>query len=105
MWLYNEVRSRRVLVALAAKHAFDEFTSGESAPEPVTSMLGAAESVATALRRIARFHQVERFLLAQVRLGIGDISTSGNALGGPDSPRLAHRHLRLGRRRRAGRAG
>ncbi|WP_030453426.1 hypothetical protein [Herbidospora cretacea] len=76
VWLYNEVRSRRVLVALAAKHAFDEFTSGEGAPEPVTSMLGAAESVAAALRRIARFHQVERFLLAQVRLGIGDISTS-----------------------------
>ncbi|WP_061289368.1 tetratricopeptide repeat protein [Herbidospora cretacea] len=76
VWLYNEVRSRRVLVALAAKHAFDEFTSGESAAGPVTSMLGAAESVAAALRRIARFHQVERFLLAQVRLGIGDISTS-----------------------------
>ncbi|GAA0991566.1 tetratricopeptide repeat protein [Acrocarpospora macrocephala] len=76
VWLYNEVRSRRVLVALAVKHAFDEFTSGEPAPEPARSVLGAQALVTTALRRIARFHQLERFMLAQVRLGIGDISTS-----------------------------
>ncbi|MER5647759.1 tetratricopeptide repeat protein [Streptosporangium sp. NPDC002524] len=76
VWLYNEVRSRRVLVALAVKHAFDEFTSGDGAPEPPRSLLDAQRLVTAALRRVARFHQVERFMLAQVRLGIGDISTS-----------------------------
>ncbi|MFD1498584.1 hypothetical protein, partial [Streptosporangium lutulentum] len=30
VWLYNEVRSRRVLVALAVKHAFDEFTASDT---------------------------------------------------------------------------
>lgn len=76
VWLYNEVRSRRVLVALAVKHAFDEFTSGDGAPEPPHSLLDARDLVTAALRRVARFHQVERFMLSQVRLGIGDISTS-----------------------------
>ncbi|MFB9679658.1 hypothetical protein [Streptosporangium vulgare] len=76
VWLYNEVRSRRVLVALAVKHAFDEFTAGDGAPEPPGSLLDAQRLVTAALRRVARFHQVERFMLAQVRLGIGDISTS-----------------------------
>ncbi|MFF3438709.1 tetratricopeptide repeat protein [Streptosporangium sp. NPDC002721] len=76
VWLYNEVRSRRVLVALAVKHAFDEFTAGDGAPEPPRSLLDAQRLVTAALRRVARFHQVERFMLAQVRLGIGDISTS-----------------------------
>ncbi|MEU8383574.1 tetratricopeptide repeat protein [Streptosporangium sp. NPDC048865] len=76
VWLYNEVRSRRVLVALAVKHAFDEFTADDDAPEPPRSLLDAQRLVTAALRRVARFHQVERFMLAQVRLGIGDISTS-----------------------------
>ncbi|WP_214102659.1 tetratricopeptide repeat protein [Acrocarpospora catenulata] len=76
VWLYNEVRSRRVLVALAVKHAFDEFTADEPPPPATAAMLDAQAVVTSALRRIARFHQLERFMLTQVRLGIGDISTS-----------------------------
>jgi hypothetical protein len=76
VWLYNEVKSRRVLVALAAKHAFDEFVSGDPEAVSPTTMLDAQEVVTAALRRIAQFHQVERFMMNQIRLGIGDISTS-----------------------------
>ncbi|MBB2914622.1 tetratricopeptide (TPR) repeat protein [Streptosporangium becharense] len=76
VWLYNEVRSRRVLVALAVKHAFDEFTADDPAPQPPRSLTEARRLVTAALSRVARFHRVERFMLSQVRLGIGDISTS-----------------------------
>lgn len=86
VWLYNEVRSRRVLVALAVKHAFDDFVSGDEAQEPPRSLLAAQGLVAAALRRVARFHQVERFMLSQVRLGIGDISTSEKRSPGGQSP-------------------
>ncbi|GAA2874526.1 tetratricopeptide repeat protein [Streptosporangium fragile] len=80
VWLYNEVRSRRVLVALAVKHAFDEFTADDPVPPPPRSLPEARRLVVAALRRVARFHRVERFMLAQVRLGIGDISTSEKRL-------------------------
>ncbi|MEV7008569.1 hypothetical protein [Streptosporangium sp. NPDC051022] len=76
VWLYNEVKSRRVLVSLALKHTFDEFAGDESPPSVPDSVSGASALVTAALDRIARFHQVERFLVTQVRLGIGDISTS-----------------------------
>ncbi|AWS43120.1 tetratricopeptide repeat protein [Streptosporangium sp. 'caverna'] len=101
VWLYNEVRSRRVLVALAVKHAFDEFTADDAGPaatvdatdgtgtadggEPPRSLLDAQNLVTGALRRVARFHQVERFMLNQVRLGIGDISTSEKRLSAGQS--------------------
>jgi len=86
VWLYNEVRSRRVLVALAAKHAFDDFVSDDGAPHPPRSLLAARDLVTAALRRVARFHQVERFMLSQVRLGIGDISTSEKRSQAGQSP-------------------
>ncbi|TYB66638.1 hypothetical protein FXF51_16140 [Nonomuraea sp. PA05] len=76
VWLYNEVRSRRVLVALALKHAFEEFAADDPEPSPPETVTDAETLVAAALHRIAAFSQAERFLVGQVRLGIGDISTS-----------------------------
>jgi hypothetical protein len=79
VWLYNEVHSRRVLVVLGAQHAWDEFlahSSGIRSPKPPATVSEAIALVSRSLERIARFHQTERFLLEQVALGIGDISTS-----------------------------
>ncbi|MEU7830567.1 MULTISPECIES: hypothetical protein [unclassified Nonomuraea] len=86
VWLYNEVRSRRVLVALALKHAFDGFAADEDQePEPPETVADAQALVAAALVRIAAFGKAERFLVAQVRLGIGDISTSEKRPSSPQS--------------------
>ncbi|MFD1498585.1 hypothetical protein, partial [Streptosporangium lutulentum] len=52
---------------------------------PPRSLLDAQRPVTAALRRVARFHQVERFMLDQVRLGIGDISTSEKRLSASQS--------------------
>ena len=43
VWLYNEVHNRRVLVALAAAHAWRDFTGQASWPvsEPVVSVTAA----------------------------------------------------------------
>ena len=56
VWLYNEVRSRRVLVALAVKHAFDEFTAGDAGPADsvdATGRTGAADGDAPEASRRA----------------------------------------------------
>lgn len=79
VWLYNETRSRRVLVALAASHAWREYVGEEYGGEPVSSadsVTGARERVTAALSVITRFHRAERHLMTQVGLGIGDISTT-----------------------------
>ncbi len=76
VWLYNEVRSRRVLVALAAAHAWQEFRSGRPWPVPTPGTVGQArQAVTAALREVVAFHHAEPFLMSQVRLGIGDIAT------------------------------
>ncbi|WP_157248216.1 hypothetical protein [Nonomuraea typhae] len=86
VWLYNEVRSRRVMVALALQHAFEEFAAADPEPEPPETVIEAEAMVAAALMRIAAFHQTERFLVGQVRLGIGDISTSEKRPATQQSP-------------------
>ena len=78
VWLYNEVRSRRVLVGLAAYAAWEEYRRRNPAPEakPPETVGQAREAVVGALADVVRFHRAERFLLRQVGLGLGDIATS-----------------------------
>jgi tetratricopeptide (TPR) repeat protein len=98
VWLYNEVHNRRVLVALAAAHAWREF-SGQanwSLPGPVGSVTAARAAAVGAVGVIIAFHRAEQSLMTQVGYGIGDISTAekrkltaGAALtppSWPDSP-------------------
>ncbi|MEV7967936.1 hypothetical protein AB0O34_18380 [Sphaerisporangium sp. NPDC088356] len=89
VWLYNEVKSRRVLVALALHHAFVEFADRNGPPErPATpgSLVEARDLVTQALLLVARFHRAEAFLTQQVQLGIGDIATSEKRQSGPQGP-------------------
>jgi hypothetical protein len=98
VWLYNEVHNRRVLVALAAAHAWAEFTSQAdwSRPGPALSVTAARAAATGALGVIIAFHRAEQSLMTQVGFGIGDISTAekrklaaGTALtppSWPDSP-------------------
>jgi hypothetical protein len=78
VWLYNEVRNRRVLVALAASHAWNVFLghAGWGLPARADSVTSAREIVAAAMALIVKFHRAERVLMAQVGYGIGDISTA-----------------------------
>jgi hypothetical protein len=78
VWLYNEVHNRRVLVALAAAHAWREFTgqANWSPPEPVGSVTVARSAAVAALGLIIAFHRAEQTLMTQVGFGIGDISTA-----------------------------
>ena len=78
VWLYNEVRNRRVLVALAAAHAWRDFPGRVdwSSPRPVQSVTAARSAVASALAVIVAFHRAEQPLMTQVGYGIGDISTA-----------------------------
>ncbi|WP_248958645.1 hypothetical protein [Sphaerisporangium perillae] len=89
VWLYNEVKSRRVLVALAIHHAFAEFAerNGPREPPPVPgSLVEARDLVTRALLLVARFHRAEFFLTQQVQLGIGDIATSEKRQSAPQEP-------------------
>jgi hypothetical protein len=95
VWLYNEVHNRRVLVALAAAHAWQEFAgqANWSAPGPIESVTAARSAVAAALSVIVTFHRAEHPLMTQVGYGIGDISTAekrqlaaGSGLHPPDWP-------------------
>lgn len=89
VWLYNEVKSRRVLVALALHHAFAEFADRNGPHEwPVTpgSLVEARDLVTQALLLVARFHRAEAFLTQQVQLGIGDIATSEKRQSAPQGP-------------------
>ena len=98
VWLYNEVHNRRVLVALAAAHAWREFTrqANWSRPGRVGSVTAARAAAVGALGLIIAFHRAEQSLMTQVGYGIGDISTAekrkltaGTALtppSWPDSP-------------------
>jgi tetratricopeptide (TPR) repeat protein len=78
VWLYNEVRNRRVLVALAAAHGWREFPgrSDWSSPRPIGSVTAARSAAAAALAVVVAFHRAEQPLMTQVGYGIGDISTS-----------------------------
>jgi tetratricopeptide (TPR) repeat protein len=78
VWLYNEVHNRRVLVALAAAHAWQEFAgqANWSPPGPIESVTAARSAVAAALSVIVSFHRAELPLMTQVGYGIGDISTA-----------------------------
>ncbi|SDG79245.1 hypothetical protein SAMN05421505_10840 [Sinosporangium album] len=75
VWLYNEVKSRRVLVALALHHAFTTFPA--PAPWGRARTVTDLRALAThSLLHVARFHLAERALVTQVGLGIGDIANS-----------------------------
>jgi tetratricopeptide (TPR) repeat protein len=78
VWLYNEVRNRRVLVALAAAHAWRDFPGRTdwSCPQPIESVTAARSAAAAALGVIVAFHRAEQPLMTQVGYGIGDISTA-----------------------------
>ena len=78
VWLYNEVRNRRVLVALAAAHAWRDFPGRADwpGPQPVASVTAARSAAAAALAVIVAFHRAEQPLMTQVGYGIGDISTA-----------------------------
>ncbi len=98
VWLYNEVRNRRVLVALAAAHAWREFAGQAtwSPPAPIKSVTAARSAAVAAIGVIVAFHRAEQPLMTQVGYGMGDISTAekrqlaaGTGLvppGWPDSP-------------------
>ena len=78
VWLYNEVHNRRVLVALAAAHAWQEFAgqASWSPPDPIGSVTAARSAAVAALGVIVAFHRAEHPLMTQVGYGIGDISTA-----------------------------
>ena len=78
VWLYNEVHNRRVLVALAAAHAWQEFAgqASWSPPGPIGSVTAARSAAVAALGVIVAFHRAEQPLMTQVGYGIGDISTA-----------------------------
>jgi hypothetical protein len=78
VWLYNEVHNRRVLVALAAAHAWQEFAgqASWSPPGPIGSVTAARSAAIAALGMIVAFHRAEQPLMTQVGYGIGDISTA-----------------------------
>jgi hypothetical protein len=78
VWLYNEVRNRRVLVALAAAYAWRDFPGRAdwSRPESIGSVTAARAAAAAALAVIVTFHRAEQSLMTQVGYGIGDISTA-----------------------------
>jgi tetratricopeptide (TPR) repeat protein len=95
VWLYNEVHNRRVLVALAAAHAWREFAGQASWCPPVSidSVTAARSTAVAALGVIVAFHRAEQPLMTQVGYGIGDISTAekrrlaaGTALTPPSWP-------------------
>ncbi|MFC4536533.1 hypothetical protein [Sphaerisporangium dianthi] len=89
VWLYNEVKSRRVLVALALHHAFAEFAERNGPqewPSVPGSLVEARDQVTQALLLVARFHRAESFLTQQVQLGIGDIATSEKRQSAPQEP-------------------
>jgi tetratricopeptide (TPR) repeat protein len=95
VWLYNEVHNRRVLVALAAAHAWREFTGQANWPRPgpFGSVTAARAAAVRALGVIISFHRTEQSLMTQVGYGIGDISTAekrkltaGTALTPPSWP-------------------
>jgi hypothetical protein len=78
VWLYNEVHNRRVLVALAAAHAWRDFPGRTERPDPRTiqSVTAARSAAAAALAVVVAFHRAEQPLMTQVGYGIGDISTA-----------------------------
>jgi hypothetical protein len=78
VWLYNEVHNRRVLVALAAAHAWREFAgrANWSPGGPIESVTAARSAAVEALGLVVAFHRAEQPLMTQVGYGIGDISTA-----------------------------
>lgn len=84
VWVYSEVKSRRVLVALAAFHAWQVHQArltGTTDQPPPASLAEAQERLAEALTEIVRFHRAQRMLMTQVAFGIGDVGTSEKRAG------------------------
>jgi hypothetical protein len=95
VWLYNEMRNRRVLVALAAADAWRDYArqANWSPPGRLTSVTAARATAVAALAMIVAFHRAEQLLMTQVGYGIGDISTAekrqlanGGGLAAPSWP-------------------
>jgi tetratricopeptide (TPR) repeat protein len=93
VWVYSEVKSRRVLVALAIHHAWREYLdrSGDQLDDsPCLSLRDARARVASALTEVVRFHRAESDLVRRVGFGIGDIATAekrrDSAAAGPVWP-------------------
>jgi hypothetical protein len=76
VWIYNATGNRRVWVALAAFHAWQQFLAKLDTGELISpnSTIDARMSLVHTMSRIAHFHEVERTLMRQVARGIGDIS-------------------------------
>ena len=110
VWLYNEVHNRRVLVALAAAHAWREFAGQASwaPPGPIGSVTAARSAAVAALGVIVAFHRAEQPLMTQVGYGIGDISTAEKrklAAGTGLTPPRGRTASGAGSRRRRGTGG
>ncbi|GAA1507886.1 tetratricopeptide repeat protein [Sphaerisporangium rubeum] len=89
VWLYNEVKSRRVLVALAALHAFERHMAAGGWSPPDTgpfTVTDARALVTDALTEVCRFQRAEAFLMTQVGHGIGDIATSEKRVRTSEAP-------------------
>jgi len=78
VWLYNEVRSRRVLVGLAAYSAWLHYLdrSGWASPAQPHTLVEVRQAVESAITEVMRFHRSEQSLMTQVGHGIGDIATT-----------------------------
>lgn len=79
VWVYSEVRSRRVLVALALHEAWCahlERHPAPPAPDRCDTLTDARAALTAALLPVIRFHRTEARLVQQVGYGIGDIATT-----------------------------
>ncbi|HEU5026959.1 MAG TPA: hypothetical protein VFV01_18725 [Spirillospora sp.] len=84
VWVYSEVKSRRVLVALALYHAWLEYqerSGGHPVAARCETLHEARAQVSAALTEVVRFHRVEARLVERVGFGIGDISTAEKRRG------------------------
>jgi len=92
VWLYGEVRAKRVLAALAAAHAWQGFHAVDRSPRQTpATVVAAREMVIDAFAKIVRFCREEHFLMTQVRTGLGDLSQDRGSAGDGTVP-AAWRH-------------
>jgi hypothetical protein len=78
MWVYANVRVKRVLFPLAVSYRWQEFRRAHTA-EPVTppdTIRGARQLVRDAFVEVAHFCAQQHKLMNQARTGLGDASTS-----------------------------
>jgi len=76
VWLYNEVHNRRVLVALAAAHAWREFAgrANWSPLGPIESVTAARSAAVAALGLIVAFHRAEQCNDVEMAFTVKDAS-------------------------------